>query len=70
MSVLERLLESFCETWGGLGRLLEGSARSVFARVEHVAKIMPKMCQKVSKKSAKKLSKSRFLEEKLVQEAI
>ena len=23
----------FWETWGGLGRLLEGSARSVFARV-------------------------------------
>ena len=26
-------MESFWETWGALGRLLEGSARSVFARV-------------------------------------
>ena len=30
---LGRLLGSFWETWEGLGRLLERSARSVFARV-------------------------------------
>ena len=33
MEALGRLLEGFWERWGGLGRLLEGSARSVFARV-------------------------------------